>query len=238
MRRQFNDDARLRWFVGDVRDRDRLELAMEGVDAVIHAAALKRIEVGAFQPFEMTKTNVIGSQNVIEAARRTDVSKALLISSDKAFEPVSPYGQTKALAESLFLTANTIFPRGPRFSVVRYGNVWNSTGSIVPTWRELVAEGAKRVPVTDPECTRFFMRLDEAVDLVLGTLAKMQGGEVEVPNLPAYRVDDLAAAFGVAIRMTGLRQWEKRHESMRDGLRSDLARRMTVDELRMELAGV
>lgn len=238
MRRQFNDDARLRWFVGDVRDRDRLEIAMEGVDAVIHAAALKRIEVGACQPGEMVKTNVLGTQNVIDAARRQGVGKALLISSDKAFEPVSPYGQTKALAESLFLTANTIFPRGPRFSVVRYGNVWNSTGSIVPTWKELTAAGATRVPVTDPECTRFFMRLGEAVDLVLGTLAEMQGGEVKVPDLPAYRVDDLAAAFGVAIRMTGLRQWEKRHESMTDGVRSDRARRMSVDELRAELASV
>ena len=238
MRSQFNDDARLRWFIGDVRDRDRLELAMERVDAVIHAAALKRIEVGAYQPGEMVKTNVDGTQNVIEAARRHGVEKCLLISSDKAFEPVSPYGFSKALAEALFLTANRIFPDGPRFSVVRYGNVWNSTGSIVPTWRAMIAAGATRVPVTDPDCTRFFMRIGEAVDLVLGTLATMEGGEVRVPTLPAYKVDDLAAAFGVSIRMTGLREWEKRHESMTHGVRSDTARRMTIAELKEELARV
>lgn len=235
MRRQFKDDPRLRWFVGDVRDRDRLELAMERVESVIHAAALKRIEVGANQPGEMVKTNVTGSQNVIEAARRLGVAKVLLISSDKAFEPVSPYGQTKALAESLFLTANNIFPHGPRFSVVRYGNVWNSTGSIVPTWRELIAGGAQSVPVTDPSCTRFFMRLGEAVDLVLDTLRDMKGGEVSIPQLPAYEVGDLVAAFGTEANVIGLRQWEKRHEAMRDGVRSDLARRMSVDELRAEL---
>ncbi len=182
MRAEFQDDKRLRWFIGDVRDKDRLELAMERVDAVIHAAALKRIEVGAYQPGEMVKTNVIGSQNVIEAARRQKVGKVLLISSDKAFEPVSPYGQTKALAESLFLTANDIYPHGPRYSVVRYGNVWNSTGSIVPTWKGLIAAGAIAVPVTAPGCTRFFMRLDEAVALVLGTLAAMRGGAKAVGN--------------------------------------------------------
>ena len=236
MRAQFSDDSRLRWFIGDVRDQPRLELAMERVDAVIHAAALKRIEVGAYQPGEMVKTNVIGTQHVIDAARRQHVGKCLLISSDKAFEPVSPYGQTKALAESLFLTANTIFPDGPRFSVVRYGNVWLSTGSIVPSWREMIVAGAKAVPVTALDCTRFFMRLGEAVDLVLGTLGAMQGGEVEVPSLPAYMVGDLVEAFGVAADVRGLRKWEKKHESMTDGIRSDLARRMSVGELRAELA--
>src|SRR6185436_19806825 len=121
MRRELQDDPRLRWFIGDVRDRDRLEHAMEGVDSIVHAAALKRIEVGRYNPGEMSKTNVWGTQNVIDAAKRAGVKKVLFISSDKAFEPVSPYGQTKALAESLFLTANTIFPGGPKFSVVRYG---------------------------------------------------------------------------------------------------------------------
>lgn len=238
MRRQFNDDARLRWFIGDVRDRERLELAMERVDWVIHAAALKRIEVGAYQPGEMVKTNVIGSQNVIDAARRQDVAKVLLISSDKAFEPVSPYGQTKALAESLFLTANDIYPHGPRYAVVRYGNVWNSTGSIVPTWKGLIEAGAIALPVTNPDCTRFFMRLGEAVALVLGTLDRMKGGEVEVPTLPAYRVADLAAAMDMPMQVGSLQRWEKKHESMADGVRSDLARQMGVDELRKELANV
>jgi FlaA1/EpsC-like NDP-sugar epimerase len=238
MRTQFADDKRLRWFIGDVRDKERLELAMERVDAVIHAAALKRIEVGAYQPGEMVKTNVIGSQNVIEAARRQKVGKVLLISSDKAFEPVSPYGQTKALAESLFLTANDIYPHGPRFSIVRYGNVFNSTGSLVPTWKALVAAGAEAVPVTNPDCTRFFMRLEEAVQLVLGTLSAMRGGEVEVPTLPAYRVADMAAAMGMPMQIGALQKWEKMHESMADGVRSDTARRMRVAELEKELASV
>lgn len=238
MRRKFGDDTRLRFFVGDVRDRERLEWAMEGVESVIHAAALKRIEVGAYQPFEMAKTNVIGSQNVIEAARRQSVKKVLLISSDKAFEPKSPYGQSKALAESLFLTANTIFPHGPKYAVVRYGNVAGSTGSVIPLWREMIADGAECVPVTDASCTRFFMRLDEAVALVLNTLEDMIGGEVSVPQLPAYAVGDLAAAMSVGMTISGLPKWEKAHESMAEGNCSKEARRMSVMELREALTNV
>lgn len=238
MRREFQDDPRLRWFIGDVRDRDRLERAMERVGAVIHAAALKRIEVGAYCPEEMIETNVRGSQNVIWAARRAGVERALLVSSDKAFEPISPYGLSKAMAEYLFSTANDLSPYGTRFSVVRYGNVWQSTGSIVPTWRELLSAGAAAVPVTDPECSRFFMRLDEAVDLVLGTMKTMRGGELEVPDLPAYRVGDLAEAMGAEMDVIGLPDHEKRHEAMRPGLSSDLARRMSVEELRGALEQV
>lgn len=232
MRRAFGNDPRIRWFIGDVRDRDRLELAMERVQWVIHAAALKRIEVGAYNPSEMVKTNVLGSQNVIDAARAQDVAKVLLVSSDKAFEPVSPYGQSKALAESLFLTANNIYPHGPRCAVVRYGNVWKSTGSVVPLWQEMIAAGARKVPVTDPHATRFFMRLEEAVDLVLNTLITMKGGEVMVPWLPAYRVGDLVAALGVEMDVIGMPEHEKKHEQMRAGLSSDAARRMSVEELR------
>ncbi len=235
MRRAFREDARIRFFIGDVRDRDRLELAMERVDWVIHAAALKRIEVGAYNPSELVKTNVIGSQNVIDAARRQGVAKALLISSDKAFEPISPYGQSKALAESLFLTANNIYPHGPRYSVVRYGNVWRSTGSVVPLWKEILAAGSKSVPVTDVLATRFFMRLDEAVDLVLGTLRTMKGGETRVPQLPAYMVGDLAVAMGAEMDIRGLPEHEKLHESMANGVRSNLAQRMSVEELKWEL---
>lgn len=238
MRRQFGDDERLRWMIGDVRDRDRLELAMERVHWVIHAAALKRIETGAYNPSELTKTNVIGSQNVIDAARRANVAKALLISSDKAFEPVSPYGQSKALAESLFLTANNIYPHGPRYSVVRYGNVFNSTGSVVPMWKEVIQSGATEVPVTSSDATRFFMRLSEAVDLVIGTMREMQGGEINVPTLPAYRVGDLVDAMNVRSRVIGFPKHEKMHESMAEGNCSRDARRMTVDELRVELASV
>ena len=238
MRERFRNNPVLRWFIGDVRDRDQLEHAMEGIETVIHAAALKRIEVGAYHPREMVKTNVLGSQNVIDAAKRQGVRKVLLVSSDKAFEPVSPYGQSKALAESLFLTANNVYPGGPKYSVVRYGNVWNSTGSIVPTWKGLIAAGAEVVPVTALDCTRFFMRLGEAVDLVLGTLRDMRGGEVNVPDLPAYRIADLVDAFGVGADVRGLRTWEKRHESMDETRRSDMAPRMTADELKEELAHV
>lgn len=235
MRAAMYDSDRIRWFIGDVRDRDRLERAMQRIDCVIHAAALKRIEVGAYNPDEMVATNVNGTQNVIWAAERTGVKKVLFVSSDKAFEPISPYGQTKALGESLVLTANALYPQGPRFAVCRYGNIWCSTGSIVPTWREVLRSGQTRVPVTDPECTRFFMRVGEAVDLVLGTLADMQGGEVAIPELPAYRVGDLAAAMAVDMDVRGLPEHEKRHESMAPGNCSLGARRMSVDELTEEL---
>jgi len=138
MRHAFGDDPRLRWFVGDVRDENRVERAMQGIELVIHAAALKRIEVGAYSPDEVVKSNVIGTMNVISAARRSTVRKVLLVSSDKAYEPVSPYGYTKALAEYLVLRENELTPHGPRYAVTRYGNIWNSTGGILPTWREIL----------------------------------------------------------------------------------------------------
>jgi UDP-N-acetylglucosamine 4,6-dehydratase len=245
MRAEFENDARLRWFIGDVRDQQRLERAMESVEAVIHAAALKRIEVGAYNPDEMVKTNVLGSQNVIEAARRAGVQKVLLVSSDKAFEPVSPYGQSKALAESLFLAANDMSPYGPRFAVTRYGNVAGSTGSVIPTWRQIKEKWSEaivwpkvKVPVTDPECTRFYMTRDQAVELVLTTLRDMVGGELAIPDLPAFRLGDLAAAMDVDMDIRGLGAFEKKHEGMGPGNTSDMARRMDVSELREALVHV
>lgn len=227
---------RLRFFIGDVRDKDRLRRAMHGVHTVIHAAALKRIEVGAYNPLEVKKTNIDGSANVVEAAMDSGVERVVALSSDKAFEPVSPYGTSKAFAESLFLAANnTRGVGGPIFSVVRYGNVWCSTGSVVPTWREIL-KTSDTVPVTDPECTRFFMTMDEAVDLVLQTTQSMKGGEIKIPTLPAYRLGDLAEAMGAKMDVRGLPEWEKRHESMGPGNSSDKARRMTVNELREQLA--
>lgn len=230
MRAEFKDDPRLRWFIGDVRDAERLERAMESVEYVIHAAALKRIEVGHYNPDEMVKTNVDGTINVIAAARRTGISKAVLTSSDKAFEPVSPYGQTKALAESLFLTAND--PQyGPRFSVCRYGNVAGSTGSVIPTWREQLKIGCG-VRITDPDCTRFWMTRDEAVELVLSTLRSPARGELAIPMLPAYRLHDLAVAMGAtAIEVKGLDRWEKKHESMAQGNSSEHAQQLSRFEL-------
>lgn len=227
--------GRLRFFIGDVRDRDRLRRAMEDVAVVIHAAALKRIEVGAYNPLEVKKTNIDGAANVIEAATDARVSKVVLLSSDKAFQPISPYGASKAFAESLFLAANNSHGNlGPDFSVVRYGNVWNSTGSVVPTWRRILGMG-DTVPVTDPGCTRFFMTMDEAIDLVLKTAEAEGGGETAIPTLPAYRLGDLAEAMGAKIQVTGLPPWEKLHESMAEGNSSDKARRMSVAELRAVL---
>jgi UDP-N-acetylglucosamine 4,6-dehydratase len=226
----------LRFMIGDVRDRDRLTRAMERIDVVVHAAALKRIEVGHYNPVEMVKTNVLGAVNVIEAAQDAGIKKIVAISSDKAYQPVSPYGTSKALAENLFLAANnTMGWGGPRIAVCRYGNVWNSTGSVVPVWRKMIAEGQTQVPVTDPDCTRFFMRMDEAVELVATTITNMKGGETAIPILPAYRLGDLAEALGVKMNVSGLPAYEKAHESMSAENSSDKARRMTVDELKHEL---
>jgi len=229
-------DKRLRFFIGDVRDHDRLVRALAGIDVVIHAAALKRIEVGHYNPIEMVKTNIGGTINIIEAAQTAGVQKVVGISSDKAYKPVSPYGFSKAMMESLLLAANnTSGWSGPRFAVCRYGNVWNSTGSIVPLWRDMIAKGAEEVPVTDPDCTRFFMRMSEAVDLVLDTANTMKGGEISIPTLPMYRISDLAVAMGVQTRTVGLPKWEKMHESMSSRQHSNEARRMLVSELREEL---
>ena len=231
MRERFRNNPVLRWFIGDVRDRDQLEHAMEGIETVIHAAALKRIEVGAYHPREMVKTNVLGSQNVIDAAKRQGVAKVLLVSSDKAFEPVSPYGQSKALAESLFLTANNVYPGGPKYSVVRYGNIWGSTGSLVPSWNEIL-KTSDTVPVTNPSATRFFMWQHEAVSLIINTLNSMIGGEVAIPDLPAYSVGDVAEAMGAKMMIIGMPKYEKLHEKMSDKAYSATARRMTVAEIR------
>jgi len=236
MARELGTSERLRFFIGDVRDRDRLRRAMEGIDTVIHAAALKRIEVGAYNPMEMLKTNIIGSANVIEAATDAGVGKVVALSTDKAYQPVSAYGTSKAFAESLFLAANnTRGNHGPIFSVVRYGNVWGSTGSVVPTWRKML-ETQNWVPVTDPECTRFFMTIDEAVDLVRQTAGDSEP-KMAIPTLPAYRLGDLAEAMDAEMRVIGLPQYEKLHESMGPDNSSDKARRMTVAELREALKG-
>jgi UDP-N-acetylglucosamine 4,6-dehydratase/5-epimerase len=232
MRDEFEDDHRLRWFIGDVRDRDRLTRAMHGCDTVIHAAALKRIEVGQHNPAEMVKTNIIGTMNVIEAAIDAGVERGVYLSSDKAYQPVSPYGQSKALAESLIFSANLM--HGTRWAITRYGNVWASPGSVVHRWRNYAPSV---VTMTNPDCTRFFMWMREAVDLVLDA-ADAEPGSLLIPELPAYRLGDLAEAMGLKMLVTGLPPYEKKHESMRDGLCSEDARRMTIDELREALKSV
>ncbi len=227
MRQQFTD-KRIRWMIGDVRDKDRLRWATRGCTHVIHAAALKRIEVGRDNPTEMVETNVIGTMNVIDAAAISGVHAMTLVSSDKAWQPISPYGQSKALAEALVLAAHTE-RAGPTYSVVRYGNVWGSTGSVVPMWMGMHAEP---VPITDPECTRFYMSVQHAVQFVLSALEGHNGGLHIPSDLPAYRLGDLAEAMGVQTHTIGLGPHEKLHEGMRDDLLSNEARRMTVAELR------
>lgn len=222
----------VRCFIGDVRDLARLRRAMERCEVVIHAAALKRIEVGRYNPGEMAKTNILGTMNVIEAAQDAKVSKVLYVSTDKAWQPVSAYGRSKAIAEDLILAANDQVPyHRPKFAVVRYGNVMGSTGSVIPRWR--ATDG--RVTVTDPDATRFWMSVDEAVQLIHQTVETMQGGEVAIPDLPAFRLGDLAEAMGKDYDVTKLPPWEKKHEGMVDGVTSDVARRMSVDEIRERL---
>lgn len=241
MREELKDDQRLRFFIGDVRDRERLQHAMDSVGVVVHAAALKRVEVGEYNPTEMVKTNVLGAMNVIEAAKQASIGygnphprRVVMLSTDKACAPVNTYGATKLVAEKLFLNANNTVRNeiGPLFSVTRYGNVAGSTGSVIPFWRSLIAAGATEVPVTDPDCTRFWMLMSEAVDLVMTTVETMKGGERNIPILPAYRLGDLAEAMGVKMKIVGMRPGEKMHESMEEGASSDVTRRMSVDELR------
>lgn len=230
-------DERLRFFVGDVRDYQRLRRAMQGVDVVVHAAALKRIEVGKYNPDEMVKTNILGAMNVIEAAHEAGVKKVVGLSTDKAYQPISPYGQSKALAESLFLAADDMYGHTTRFAVTRYGNVAGSTGSVIPRWRAELQKDEPAIQITDPDCTRFWMSMAEAVDLVFSTIVSMEGGELNIPrSLPAYQLRDLATAMDIPVYdLIGLPDWEKKHECMDDGLCSNTARRMTVDELREAL---
>ena len=235
MRQQFKDDPRLRWFVGDVRDRDRLLTATQGIACVVHAAALKRIEVGRYNPMEMVKTNVIGSMNVVEACQHAGVKRAVLLSSDKAFEPISPYGQSKALAESLFISGNETGGRdSTRFVVTRYGNVAGSTGSVIPLWR-----AADRIRVTHQDATRFWMTADEAVELVLAAVTNQSTRSFYIPTLPAFRLGDLLSAMDVhEFDTVGLPPWEKKNETLAPGQSSDKARRMTVDEIKEALRNV
>jgi len=205
----------LRFFLGDVRDADRLRRAMRGVDVVVHAAALKQVPAAEYNPFEAVRTNVIGAQNVIEAALDTGVSRVVALSTDKAAAPINLYGATKLASDKLFVAANSA--RGAqdiRFSVVRYGNVLNSRGSVVPFFRSRRSTGV--LPITDPAMTRFSITLDEGVDLVLWAIANALGGEIIVPRIPSLRVTDLATALAPECRqeVVGIRPGEKLHEAM------------------------
>jgi len=207
----------VRYFIGDVRDAGRLEMAMRGVDLVVHAAALKHVPAAEYNPFECIRTNVIGAENVVTAAIRAGVGKVVALSTDKAANPVNLYGASKLASDKIFVAANNLSGRGgTRFSVVRYGNVVGSRGSVVPLFRRLIAEGAASLPITDPRMTRFWITLDQGVRFVLSTFAVMNGGEIFVPKIPSMRVTDLAAAMapGLPQEVVGIRPGEKLHEVM------------------------
>ncbi|WP_246839895.1 UDP-N-acetylglucosamine 4,6-dehydratase (inverting) [Pseudarthrobacter sp. NIBRBAC000502771] len=216
VRRMFDDDPRLRWFIGDIRDRKRLDRALHNVDYVVHAAALKQVDTAEYNPFEYVETNVRGSQNVIDACIDAGVKKVVALSTDKASSPINLYGATKLCADRMFISANHYAASYPtRFSVVRYGNVMGSRGSIVPIWKQLAAEG-RSLPITDSRMTRFWITLPKAVDFVLDSFDMMTGGELYVPRIPSMRVVDLAEAIapGAATHEIGIRPGEKLHEEM------------------------
>jgi UDP-N-acetylglucosamine 4,6-dehydratase/5-epimerase len=215
MQERCGDDPRLRFFLGNVRERDRLYRAFDGVDVVVHAAALKQIPAAEYNPFEFVKTNVLGAQNVIDAAIDRNVGKVIALSSDKASSPINLYGATKLVSDRLFVAGNAYSgQKATRFSVVRYGNVVGSRGSIV--WRLRRMRPGDTFNLTDPRMTRFWITLDQAVRFVLASLEEMRGGEIFIPKLPSMKVTDLVktVAPGVDIATTGIRPGEKLHEEM------------------------
>lgn len=212
---QYKGDKRLRFLIGDVRDLERLILAARDVDIIVHAAALKQVPILEYNPFEAVKTNIIGTQNVIETAISANVKKVILISSDKAVSPVNLYGATKMVAEKLFVDANSLVGgRKIRFSVVRYGNVMGSRGSVVPVFAEQAKSGT--LTITDERMTRFWITLEAGVKLVVDSIAKMTGGEIFVPKIASIKVVDLAKAMGsgAKVKIIGIRPGEKIHESL------------------------
>lgn len=216
LRIEIGDDKRLRWFIGDIRDLERLKRALHGVDFVIHAAALKQVDTGEYNPMEFIKTNVLGSQNVIDASIESGVRKVVALSTDKASSPINLYGATKLTADKLFVAANNYsFSYGTTFSVVRYGNVMGSRGSVIPFWKSL-ADGGQPLPITDLRMTRFWISIEQAVQFVIDSLEIMQGGELYVPRIPSMRIVDLAAAVAPEAKLeeVGMRPGEKLHEEM------------------------
>ena len=237
LRMEFQDDSRLRWFLGDIRDLDRLKRAFHGVDYVIHAAALKQVDTGEYNPMEFIKTNVLGSQNVIDASIDAGVKRVVALSTDKASSPINLYGATKLTADKLFVAANNYsFSYGTTFSVVRYGNVMGSRGSVIPYFREIAAQG-KPLPITDLRMTRFWISIDAAVKFVIDSLEMMSGGELYVPRIPSMKIVDLANAVapGAKLEEIGMRPGEKLHEEM---ISADDSRRTIVLENRFVVTPV
>jgi UDP-N-acetylglucosamine 4,6-dehydratase len=216
MAQGFNDSC-MRYFIGDVRDKERLISAMNGVDYVVHAAALKHVPIAEYNPMECIKTNINGAQNVIDAALHCNVSRVIALSTDKAASPINLYGATKLASDKLFVAANNI--RGGkdiRFAVVRYGNVLGSRGSVVPFFQKLIADGATELPITDDRMTRFWITLQEGVDFVLKNFQRMHGGEIFIPKIPSMKVIDVASVIAPNLphKIVGIRPGEKMHEVM------------------------
>ncbi len=212
-----SEHGALRYFIGDVRDRQRLAMAMRDIDYVVHAAALKHVPTAEYNPMECIHTNVMGAENVIHAAIGAGVRQVIALSTDKAANPINLYGASKLASDKLFVAANALGGRGgARFAVVRYGNVVGSRGSVVPFFKRLVAEGAAELPITDPRMTRFWITLQQGVAFVLSSLAMMSGGEIFVPKIPSMNIVDLAETMapGVPHKMVGIRPGEKLHEIM------------------------
>lgn len=216
LRNDIGEDERLRWFIGDIRDLERLKRALHGVDFLVHAAALKQVDTGEYNPMEFIKTNVLGSQNVIDASIEAGVKKVVALSTDKASSPINLYGATKLTADKLFVAANNYsHSYGTTFSVVRYGNVMGSRGSVVPFWKSL-ADAGQPLPITDLRMTRFWISIEQAVKFVMDSLEIMQGGELYVPRIPSMRIVDLASAVApnAPLVEVGMRPGEKLHEEM------------------------
>lgn len=216
MQQDLNDPV-MRYFIGDVRDGERLKQAMRGVDYVVHAAALKQVPAAEYNPMECIKTNVDGAKNVIDAAIENKVEKVVALSTDKAANPINLYGATKLVSDKLFVAANNITGgQNTRFAVVRYGNVVGSRGSVVPFFKKMIDQGASELPITDLNMTRFWITLPQGIDFVLKAFARMQGGEVFVPKISSSRITDLAEAVAPCIphKVVGIRPGEKLHEIM------------------------
>ncbi len=209
--------GKMRFFLGDVRDRDRLKLALRGVDVIVHAAAIKQVPAAEYNPMECIKTNIGGAENIIDCALENNVDKVIALSTDKAANPINLYGATKLCSDKLLTAANNLAgDRRTRFAVVRYGNVSGSRGSVVPFFRKLYEEKAEFIPITDLRMTRFWITLDQGVKFVLASLVRMHGGETFVPKIPSIHITDLAKVIapGIPLKEIGIRPGEKLHEVM------------------------
>lgn len=229
-------DNKLRFFIGDVRDQSRLEMALRDVQYVVHAAALKQVPTAEYNPFECIHTNVLGAENVVRASLRCNVSRVMALSTDKAASPLNLYGASKLASDKIFVAANSLGGAdGTRFAVARYGNVLGSRGSVVPLFKRLIAEGATSLPVTDERMTRFWITLERGVDFVVSCLQSMRGGEIYIPKIPSSTIVDLAKAMAphLPIKVIGIRPGEKLHEVMitEDDARNtlDLADRYIIE---------